>query len=384
MELLDDFKLVAAIVATGAAFGCVSVSLPPEYVPNPLVKVRSLAESDPLPDEASPTACSTSARSDVSAALDFSDCPCSVLMTKDTPWGTVAEVANVPLRDIVSRQFGAVALGIFRAPGSSDCPEVTLKVTSMRTILKQTGSGRVKSRVEFRVNVDGRNVQPALFECGCSGLTEGPWDGVCVPLPVYQSVRQAAESLRADLLRHLHVFDKVAEASVKGHSVRGPSLLSFEMKPTSDDGIFCGNCRMACNDWDSTRAANWLRAKIDDRSREQLGVPLERVRVIYMENNFDAGSGEWRVSFKAFARVPWFLDYDQYSHTGICAVDLELANLTAQQGAEKMKEYVMQEMNRRGVVVVDGKKTDGAGVRFDKFETDERYNVIRCTFKLVK
>ena len=49
-----------------------------------------------------------------------------------------------------------------------------------------------------------------------------------------------------------------------------------------------------------------------------------------------------------------------------------------------MKEYVMQEMNRRGVVVVDGKKTDGAGVRFDKFETDERYNVIRCTFKLVK
>lgn len=382
MELLDNFKPVAVIFATGLAFGC--ASLPPEYVPNPLVKVRSLSESDPLPGEALPAACSTSARSGISAVLDFSDCPHSVLMTTDTPWGTVAEVANVPLQDIVSRQFGAVALGIFRAPGSSDCPEVTFKVSSMRTVLKQIGSGRVKSRVEFRVNADGQNVQSALFECVCSGQAEGPWDGACVPFSVYQSVRQAAESFRADLLKRLYVFDKVAEVSAKGRPVRGPSFLSFEMKPMSEDGIFGGNCRLACNDWDSARAANWLRAKLDDRSREQLGIPLERVRVIYIENSFDAEKGEWRVSFKTFARVPWFLDYDQYSRTGICAVDLELANLTAQQGAEKMKEYVMQEMNRRGVVVVDGKKADGAGVRFDKFETDERYNVIRCTFKLVK
>lgn len=379
-------KLGVAFTALWLFAGCAIIK--ESYVDNaPWESIPTLAPMDQLPLELSTPSKNGRIRSNHSVVIDYSDCAPFVLITKDTPWGTVVSIANVPLQSITTQQFNNVLLGTFHAPKSMERADIKIKVSSLRTIIKKIGNASVKCDIEFSVSVVANKNPNPLFSKNYHSKVEGTWNGVYVPLQVYQSVRHAAEEFYNDLASNYYIFDELTPSSVGGVSrpiPQEPAFLSFEMKQMSESGVYGGSCRIACNDWESSRAADWLSSELLIRARDQLGIPLERVRVIYEENVYDAKAKEWQVSFRAFARVAWFLDYNQFSRKGVCAVDLELAKLTAQQGAEKMKEYVMQEMNRRGIVVVEGKTVDGAGVRFDEFTTDTRYGIIRCTFKLIK
>lgn len=379
----NGFGRLSLVVLVGIVAGCASLKTELARSVGIARSVPALSEPEKLPAEMSGPPQNAGMRSDVSVVFDYSNCSQSVLLTEDTPWGTVVSVASVPLRDVVRRQFESVFAGFFRSPGNAEGPDVAVNVVSTRTILKKSGQGSVRSDIEFSVNLTDSDGQTILPSKRYQAAGEGRWDGSSVPLPIYQCAHEVACKFFADISK-CHVVEKLEGLKDEGVEVREPVLLAFEMKPSSEPGVFSGSCRLACNDWDASRAANWLRMRLDDRAHDQLGVPLERVRVIYEENAYDAKKSEWHVRFKAYARVPWFLEYDRFSRTGVCAVDLELAKLSAQQGAEKMKDYVMQEMNRRGIVFEDGMPIDGAGVRFDEFKTDKRYNIISCAFKLVK
>lgn len=379
----NGFGRLSLVVLVGIVAGCASLKTELARSVGIARSVPALSEPEKLPAEMSGPPQNAGMRSDVSVVFDYSNCSQSVLLTEDTPWGTVVSVASVPLRDVVRRQFESVFAGFFRSPGNAEGPDVAVNVVSTRTILKKSGQGSVRSDIEFSVNMTDSDGQTILPSKRYQAAGEGRWDGSSVPLPIYQCAHEVACKFFADISKR-HVVEKLEGLKDEGVEVREPVLLAFEMKPSSEPGVFSGSCRLACNDWDASRAANWLRTRLDDRAQDQLGVPLERVRVIYEENVYDAKKSEWHVRFKAFARVPWFLEYDRFSRTGVCAADLELARLSAQQGAEKMKEYVMQEMNRRGIVYEDGKPVDGAGVRFDEFKTDKRYNIISCAFRLIK
>lgn len=379
----NSFVPLTLAVLVGVVAGCASLKTELARSVGIAQAVPTLSEPEQLPAEMSGPTQNAGMRSDVAAAFDYSNCSQSVLLTEDTPWGTVRSIASVPLRDVVRRQFESVFSGFFRSPEIAEGPDVTVNVVSSRSILKKSGQGSVRSDVEFSVTVTDADGRKILLSKRYQAAGEGRWDGSSVPLPIYRCAHEIASKFFADISKR-HVLEKLEGLKAEGVEVREPVLLAFEMKPSSEPGVFGGSCRLACNDWDASRAANWLRTRLDDRAHDQLGVPLERVRVIYEENAYDAKKSEWHVRFKAYARVPWFLEYDRFSRTGVCAVDLELARLSAQQGAEKMKDYVMQEMNRRGIVFEDGKPVDGAGVRFDEFKTDKHYNIISCAFKLIK
>lgn len=378
-----SFGQLPFVVLAGVVAGCASLQTELARSVGIAQAVPALSEPEQLPAEMSGPPQNAGTRSDVAAVFDYSNCSQSALLTEDTPWGTVRSVASVPLRDVVRRQFESVFSDFFRSPEIAEGPDVTVSVVSSRSILKKSGQGSVRSDFEFSVTVTDSDGRKILLSKRYQAAGEGRWDGSSVPLPIYRCAHEIASKFFADISKR-HVLEKLEGLKTEGVEVREPVLLAFEMKPSSEPGVFGGSCRLVCNDWDASRAANWLRTRLDDRAHDQLGVPLERVRVIYEENAYDAKKSEWHVRFKAYARVPWFLEYDRFSRTGVCAVDLELAKLSAQQGAEKMKEYVMQEMNRRGIVFEDGMPVDGAGVRFDEFKTDKRYNIISCAFKLVK
>ena len=56
---------------------------------------------------------------------------------------------------------------------------------------------------------------------------------------------------------------------------------------------------------------------------------------------------------------------------------------TAEKAADALKEYVMQEMDKRSGVQRTGKESAKAMVRFDDFKTDQRYALIHCSFRVV-
>jgi hypothetical protein len=105
--------------------------------------------------------------------------------------------------------------------------------------------------------------------------------------------------------------------------------------------------------------------------------------VVYDSSGFDAATRMWKVSFSAFARSEMVLNYDPTTRSGTCVADMGLMGLTAEKASEKLKDYVLAEMDRRSGVVSSGESQGKAQVRFDAFKTDQRYNLIHCPFRVV-
>lgn len=320
---------------------------------------------------------------EVPTELEFDICAETSQITKTMMWGTVENVGAMPSGSVIRKQFVNALSEHFHPIDDDRQPVVKITVRPCMIVTKKTASDRASCDAEFKITMTDVAKSQILFEETYRHFSEDAWDGVSVPAAVYKSVQGAAADFLKALSRKSGLIARLEGTSAGGDVAKKPDFIDYLMRPGREDGVFSGICKVSCNDWDSVRTANWMRNQLEKRCCEQLGIEKSRVRVIYEENRFDAETKVWTVSFRAFARSAWVLDYDATSRAGMCVADLALVGKSAADAADVMKSYVLQEMDRRAGTVASGVASGRAQVRFADFKTDTRYNLIRCTFKLV-
>lgn len=307
----------------------------------------------------------------------------NVSLTKRMLWGTSETVASVPVAELVKRQFLHSVSEHFHPLVGDQQPAIKVSVDVLGIILVRDESV-VTSEATVKISIFDVVKNVTCHEKIYRGKASLPWDGGnLVPDSVYKSIQEVAASFLRDIAADRTLIARLEGVSPDAEKVRKPSFKTFEVKPKNSDGVVRGECVLACNDWDEGRAANWLRAQLERRCENQLGVEASRVRLVYDKGSFNGEGREWQVSFTAFARSEMVLNYDSVTLSGVCVADFGLMGISAEKAADKIKEYVMQEMDKRAAVQKSGREGPKALVRFDDFKTDQRNTLTYCSFRLV-
>lgn len=166
--------------------------------------------------------------------------------------------------------------------------------------------------------------------------------------------------------------------------IKPPALRSIDWTQSGD--VWIGRCEVACNGYEGFQARAWAVAQVASACRTKLGgIEAERVRVVYdeKEEKFDPAANVWHLCFRTFARTKIVLSFDKISRHGTVTGDLELLGMDAESASEKLKNFVRREMNSRDGPISDNRPSGNADVRFDNYVTDEMYNLITHTFRLL-
>lgn len=320
---------------------------------------------------------------EVPAQIIFDNSIEHAVVTKRMLWGTSQTVATVPVGNLLKNQFLSCVSSYFHPLAGDQLPTIRIKVEVLGVVITKVDS-RISSLVTMSIQVEDIAKKQICHEKTYMGKSLLPWDGGnLVPDSVYKSVQDCASSFLKDISENHTLIAWLENISPDAASVKKPNFAVFELTPKDQDGVIRGVCSVKCNDWHEGRTATWLRAQLERRCENQLGVEPSRVRVVYDSSGFDAAERIWKVSFSAFARSEMVLNYDPTTKSGTCVADMGLMGLTAEKASEKLKDYVMAEMDRRSGVVSSGKTQTKAQVRFDAFKTDQRYNLIHCPFRVV-
>lgn len=306
-----------------------------------------------------------------------------VSLTKRMAWGTSELVATVPVASLIRKEFLHAVSEHFHPLVGDQQPAIRISVEVLGMMLsREETMVSSEATVDIRIHDVGKNV--LCHEKVYRSKAEMPWDGGdLVPDAVYKCIQGIAASFLKDIAADRTLIARLEGISPDAAKVRKPSLKTFEIKPKNDAGVVQGVCVLACNDWDEGRAANWLRGQLERRCENQLGVEASRVRLVYDKSEFAGAEREWRVSFTAFARSEMVLNYDATTLSGTCVADFGLMGKPADKAANALKEYVMQEMDKRAGAQQSGRESAKAQVRFDDFKTDQRYTLTYCAFRVV-
>ena len=304
------------------------------------------------------------------------------VITKRMLWGTSQTVATVPVKNLLRNQFLHGVSDYFHPLAGDQLPAIKINVDVQSVVFLKT-SDRVSSTVTMTIGIEDVARKRMCHEKTYCGRSELYWDGGdLVPDSVYKCVQDCTSSFLKDISEDRTLIAMLEAATPDAASVKKPSLLAFELKPKNADGVITGVCSAKCNDWDENRTATWIRSQLERRCENQLGVEPSRVRVVYESSKFDGSARVWQVSFSAFARSELVLNYSPVTRSGICVADIGLMGVTAGKAADRLKDYVMSEMDKRAGAL-GGSNQAKAIVRFDAFKTDQRYNLIHCPFRLV-
>lgn len=307
-----------------------------------------------------------------------------VVMTKRMLWGTSEKVATVPIAALVKSQFMHAVSEHFHPVTGDQQPSIKMVVELMGVVMTRNES-RVKSQATVRITLlDVSKNNAVCLENVYSGSSELEWDGDnIVPDSAYKCIQALAESFLKDLASNSTLIARLESSTPDAATIRKPSFEKMDVKPKNDSGVVRGECVLACNDWDEGRAANWLRGQLERRCENLLGVDASRLRVVYDKYSYDGAAKKWMVSFSAFARSEMILNYDAVTMSGTCVADFGLMGKSPSKAADALKEYVMQEMDKRAGTQETGKESAKAVVRFGDFKTDQRYALTHCSFRLV-
>ena len=306
-----------------------------------------------------------------------------VLMTKQMAWGTSETVAAIPVASLVKRQFLQAVSEHFHPLVGDQQPAIRIAVEVLGIIVSRD-EAYVQSEVTFKIAIRDVVKNVVCHEKVYRNDARMPWDGgALVPDAVYKSVQGVAAAFLKDIAADRTLIARLEGISPDAATVRKPSFKKLEVKPKNDSDVVRGTCELACNDWDEGRAANWLRAQLEQRCENQLGVEASRVRLVYDKSEFVGSAREWHVTFTAFARSEMVLNYDSTTRSGTCVADFGLMGKSAEKAADALKEYVMQEMDKRAGPQPSGATGPKAQVRFYDFKTDRRYSLTYCAFRLV-
>lgn len=320
---------------------------------------------------------------EVPAQIVFSSDIEKVLMTKQMLWGTSETVAAIPVASLVKRQFLHAVSEHFHPLVGDQQPAIRLDVAVLGIIVSRD-EALVESEMTAKITIHDVVKNVVRHEKIYRSDARMPWDGgALVPDAVYKCVQNVAAAFLKDIAANRTLIAQLEGVSPDAAKVRKPSFKTFEIKPKNDSDVVKGTCVLACNDWDEGRAANWMRAQLEQRCENQLGVEAARVRLVYDKSEFVGSAREWRVTFTAFARSEMVLNYDATTLSGTCVADFGLMGKSAEKAADALKEYVMQEMDKRAGVQQSGAAGPKAQVRFDDFKTDQRYALTYCAFRLV-
>lgn len=306
-----------------------------------------------------------------------------VYMTKRMLWGTSETVAAVPVASLVKGQFLHAVSEHFHPLVGDQQPSIKITVDVLGIVVRRN-EGMVKSEITVNIAIYDVLKNVTCHEKTYQGVAEMPWDGGgLVPDSVYKCVQNVASSFLKDIAANRTLIARLEGISPDASKIHKPSFKSFEVKPKNDSGVVRGTCILACNDWDEGRAASWLRAQLERRCENQLGVESSRVRLVYDKSAFKGDTREWEVSFTAFARSEMVLNYDSVTLSGTCVADFGLMGKSAEKAADALKAYVMQEMDKRAGAQESGREGGKALVRFDDFKTDQHNTLTYCSFRLV-
>ena len=320
---------------------------------------------------------------EVPAQILISDNVENALINKRMVWGTSVTVASVPVATLLRRQFLQAVSEHFHPLVGDQQPAIQVEVEVLGIILTRLEK-TVKSEATMRITIKDVAKNVVCHEGIYRGKSEMPWDGgELIPDSVYKCVQDVAAAFLKAIAKDRTLIARLEGISPDAATIKKPAFKTFDIRPKNDAGVIQGTCVLACNDWDESRAANWLRAQLEQRSVNQLGVEAARVRVIYETSSYDGEKREWSVAFSAFARSEMVLNYDAASKSGTCVVDFGLMGKPAEQAADALKAYVMQEMDKRAGVQQSGSEGAKAQVRFDDFRTDQRYSLAYCAFRVV-
>lgn len=306
-----------------------------------------------------------------------------VFLTKQMLWGTHETVASVPVASLIKKQFLRAVSEHFHPLVGDQQPAIRVEVNVLGIILSRE-EGAVKSEVTVNIRIRDEVKNLVCHDKRYYAQAAMPWDGgELIPDAVYKSIQDVAASFLVDIASDRTLIARLEGISPDAAKVRKPSFKSFEIKPKNSSDVVTGSCKLSCNDWDEGRAANWLRAQLERRCENQLGVEAARVRLVYDKSEFVGAEREWHVEFTAFARSEMVLNYNSTTLSGTCVADFGLMGKSAEKAADALKDYVMQEMDKRAGVQRSGAKGPKAQVRFDDFKTDQRYALTYCSFRLV-
>ena len=303
-------------------------------------------------------------------------------------WGDSVPIGWFDLGRIVEREFRKVVEWNFALPPVSVPSTAAFSFRIDRVSLKQEKDD-VVALVELAVKVSrvGHDGEIA-YERSFSAVQRGPWKNKdSIPEPLYAALEETVEKFlddwgngRAVLTLKKWGKDPPVPTPVgpgSGVALKPPRVEAYSF--TNRNGVCCGTCQIACNDYDVFKSSAWAYANIDQLCMRQLGISPERIRVVYDVKEFK--DGRWRYEFHAFARTKDpVLDFD--GTRGRMTGDLGLMEKTAEDAAKELRMRIQDEMDRQ---VAPGEGVKGAAiVRFAPFEVDPVYGLITIPFRLIR
>ena len=308
-----------------------------------------------------------------------------VVVTELNAWGDSEPIGWLDFGGIVEREFKKVVEWNFALPPVS-VPSTAEFLFNVDRVSLRKEKDDVIALVELSVKV-GRvgHVGEIAYERTFSATRRGPWRNKrVIPESLYAALDETVARFlddwgngRAVLALKKWGAEPPGPCHVSGRPSKPPTVESCWF--TNKNGVCCGTCQIACNDYDEFKSSAWAQANIDQRCRSYLGIAPERVRIVYDVEEFKGG--RWRYEFHAFARTKDpVLHFD--GTNGRMTGDLGLMGKTVEVAAKELRERIQDEMDRQ---VAPGEGVKGAAiVNFGPYKLDRVYGLITIPFRLSK
>lgn len=272
-------------------------------------------------------------------------------------------------------------LVLFRPLSPGEQPIATLRIELEKLeLLQDDEDARCSLSGRFTVTKGAGPDAVRLYSESLKASATEPWsDRTRVPHCVYRALAEIRNLFLDDLDRQSDLVERIASIGTEppGAAPRPvpPDFLEFSLEENADSpgrAALSGRCSVSCNGWEPSRTAFWGKIRIEAMCGDHLGVPLDRIRVCYSSETFDAVSRRWNFSFEAFPRTDLLIEFNKAMQLGRGIADPPLLNLSADEALERLRTAILREMDaRKGIV------------RFGDLQPDPRYGLIVVPFRLV-
>lgn len=321
---------------------------------------------------------------DIPVVIDYVDCVETAMVNKRSIFGSVNFSGTFPLRHIALREFGRFIDENMRSPLDGETEKAVLKIYSKMILVEQKWS---KSHAEMvfdvqLLNPKSEDARPYFRGSFRSEWSSGHKDDTVVPESVYKCIGQIVREFATALAADRSAMRRLALVAQPQRRLAPPSLKKIDFGDINN-GVVSGMCEVDCNEWGGFDTDKWARGQINSSCCMKLGVEPERMRVVYSADTYDEVRKRWHYEFKAFVRAPMVIDYDPLFSSGVCIGDLGLLNLSLEDAAPKMEEFVISRMRTRAGAVSSASGLNDVHVRFGKVKPDPVDNtIIRMEFSL--
>jgi len=323
----------------------------------------------------------------------ISECVDVVPVTEQNSDGSSERIGLIPFRNIVTRGMHRIVKTNFSLAREGEFPLFGFNAVIKRIVVSRSGN-EVTCRLSLLAElVDNEEQRKPYFSKTYEKVVKLPIrkgrDRI-VPDCVYAAVQESFAEVIRDIandkycVNHLNYVYRTTVLP----KIKWPGLLNMAWtEELTFDGVSLGEkkghvcvCAVAPNDMDAFRAFDWAKSRLAEMAAEKLGLPLENVRILYRQQEYNDAAKRWSLKFVTFSRQRVTISYSPQSRTGDAIADLALLHMDASTAAKHLEERVQELMNSRAGQFGDGAK---ANVRFYDLVTDEKNALVKISFKNV-